>query len=119
MKVYLDENLSPVIARLLRDRGVDAISAHEAGRHQADDRAQLIFATGEDRVIVTADVGDFLVLSSRAIAANIQHAGIIAIPASFRGDEFELIADKIHEVVERYPAGIHGSVIFLRRSRRD
>ena len=86
MKVYLDENLSPAIARLLR--------------------------------IVTADIGDFLLLSRRAIAANIQHAGIIAVPASFRGDEFELIAEKIHEVVEQYPAGIHGSVIFLRRTPR-
>ena len=118
MKVYLDENLSPAIARLLREKGVDAISAHEAGRHQADDRAPLIFATTEDRAIVTADIGDFLLLSRRAIAANLQHAGIIAIPASFRGDEFELIADKVHEVVERYPTGIHGSVIFLRRSPR-
>ena len=105
MKVYLDENLSPAIARLLRERGVDAISAHEVGRHH-------------DRAIVTADIGDFLLLSRRAIAANIQHAGIIAVPASFRGDEFELIAEKIHEVVEQYPAGIHGSVIFLRRTPR-
>ena len=116
MKVYLDEDLSPAIARLLRDRGVDAVSAHEAGRHQGDDGAQLAFATAEDRAIATADVGDFLILCRQAIAANFQHAGIIAVPASFRGDEFQLIADKIHEVVRQYPAGIRGSVIFLRRT---
>jgi predicted nuclease of predicted toxin-antitoxin system len=49
VKVYLDENLSAEIARLLRDRGVDAISAHEVRRRQAGDQAQLEVATAGDR----------------------------------------------------------------------
>jgi len=116
VKVYLDENLSSEIARLLRDKGVDAVSAHEARRRQGTDRAQLEFATAHDRVIVTADVVNFVFLSKQAIAANSQHAGIIVIPASFRGNEFQAIADGIHEIVRQYPGGLRGSVVYLQRS---
>jgi uncharacterized protein with PIN domain len=116
VKVYLDENLSSEIARLLRDRGVDAISAHEVRRRQAGDRAQLEFATADDRAIVTADVVDFVHLARQAIAANSHHAGIIVVPASFRGDEFEAIADGIHAIVRLYPQGLAGSVIYLQRA---
>ena len=94
------------------------MSAHEVRRHEAGDRAQLIFATAEDRAIVSADVGDSVSLSRWAIAANAEHAGIILVPASFRGDEFQEIADRIHEVVRDYPAGVGDSVIFLRRAPR-
>jgi uncharacterized protein with PIN domain len=115
VKVYLDENLSAEIARLLRGMGVDAVSARETERYEITDRAQLVMATAEDRAIVTRDVVDFLALSRQAIASNTEHAGIIIVPASFRGDEFQLIADRIHDVTRRYPGGLRGSVLFLRR----
>lgn len=37
MKYYLDEDLSPKIAELLRKQNVDCISAHEEGILQASD----------------------------------------------------------------------------------
>jgi hypothetical protein len=118
VKVYLDENLSPDIAGLLRQRGVDAISAHEVGNVQLDDRTQLAYATGEGRAIVTANVADFLALSHLAVRANTEHAGIILIPSSFRGDEFEAIADGIAAVSEQYPERLAGSAVYIRRKSR-
>ena len=115
MKVYLDENLSPEIARLLRASGIDAVSAHEVRRHQVTDRAQLALATADGRAVVTRDVADFLMLSRQAIAANTEHAGIIVVPASFRGNEFQAIADGIHEIVRQYPDGLRGAVVYLQR----
>ena len=117
-EVYLEENLSSEIARLLRAKGVDAVSAHETRRRQVTDRAQLEFATTQDRVIVTADAVDFVLLSRQAIAANSQHAGIIVVPASFRGNEFQAIADGIHAIVRQDPDGFRGSVVYLRRPPR-
>jgi predicted nuclease of predicted toxin-antitoxin system len=44
MKFYLDEDLSPKIADILRKNGVDAVSAHEIGAVEASDLQQLEFA---------------------------------------------------------------------------
>ena len=62
MKVYLDEDLSPLIATLVRKRDIDARTAYEVGNVQLDDRAQLAYATREGRAcafrpIVTTQIG--------------------------------------------------------------
>lgn len=96
MKVYLDENLSPNIARVLRQKGVDATSAHEVGNVQLDDRSQLAYAARNGRAIVTANVVHFLALAHEAVATNTEHAGIVLVPSSFRGDEFRAIGPGEH-----------------------
>ena len=70
MKIYLDVDLSPSIAVLLRQRDVDATSAHEVGNTQLDDRAQLAYATLAERSIVTRNVIDFLELARDAVATT-------------------------------------------------
>lgn len=84
MKVYLDEDLSPSMALILRQRGVDATSAHEVGNSRRDDRAQLAYATREGRAIVTRNVVDFIRLARDAVATNTGHAGIVLVPSSLR-----------------------------------
>ena len=111
MKVYLDEDLVPAVAQLLRRRGIDTTSAQEAGNAQLDDRAELAFATREGRAIVTANVVDFIELARDAVAANTEHAGIILVPSSFRRDEFQAIADAILEALKPYRTGLHGVVL--------
>ena len=115
MKVYLDEDLAPAVAQLLRRRGTDATSAQEAGNAQLDDRAQLAYATREGRANVTANVVDFIELARDAVAANTEHAGIILVPSSFRRDEFQAIADAILEALKPYRTGLHGVVLYIRR----
>ena len=116
MKVYLDEDLSPVIAALLRKHGIDAATAHDVGNVQLEDRAQLAYATREGRAIVTANVIDFIELAHEAVATNTEHAGIILVPSSFRGDEFQAIADGIVAAVKPYRMGLRGSVIYVGRA---
>jgi hypothetical protein len=118
VKVYLDEDLSPDVALLLRRRGVDATHAFEVGNSQLTDRAQLDHATREARAIVTRNVVDFLVLAREAVATNSRHAGIILIPASFRGDEYRTIADGIVQALRSYPRGLDGVVLYVTRRRR-
>ena len=115
MKVYLDEDLSPAIAALLRKKGLDATTAYEIGNVQLGDRAQLAYATREGRAIVTANVVDFIELAHGAVATNTEHAGIILVPSSFRGDEFQAIAAGIVDAVKPYRGDLRGVVLYINR----
>jgi Domain of unknown function (DUF5615) len=115
VKVYLDEDLSPTIADLLRQDGMDASTAQEVGNAQLDDRAQLACATREGRAIVTGNVVDFIELAHEAVAANMEHAGIVLVPSSFRGDEFQAIAEAIVETLKSYRNELRGLVVYIAR----
>lgn len=71
----MDEHVPRAVTEGLRRRGVDVLSAREAGMLEADDERHLAFALSEGRVIVTQDA-DFL----RLHAAGHRHAGIVYAP---------------------------------------
>src|SRR5438093_398296 len=50
-----------------------------------------------------------------AVATNAEHAGIVLVPSSFRGDEFPLIADAIFEALKPYRHGLRGLVLYIKR----
>jgi predicted nuclease of predicted toxin-antitoxin system len=72
ISLYLDENLSPKIARQLRLRGIDVITVRDLGHLGDSDSNHLQRATELNRVLVTADV-DFL----RMAQEGESHAGIV------------------------------------------
>ena len=53
IKLYLDEDVDPLLAKVIRDRGYDVLSTHEAKMHNSDDYKQLDFATSQGRAILT------------------------------------------------------------------
>jgi hypothetical protein len=71
---YLDEDVDhgPLIAELLRRRGIDVLTANEAGQagQGISDFDQLAFATQHGRVVVTQD---------RRIVTSQPHAGLVII----------------------------------------
>ncbi len=72
MKFYLDEHIPKGVLEGLRRRGIDVLTAQEAGRSGDSDERQLAFAKKEGRVLVTFD-DDFL----RLDAAGVPHIGIV------------------------------------------
>lgn len=74
---FFDQHMSPAVARGLRRRGVNVLTAQEAGRCGLPDPDQLQFATADERVVVTFDA-DYLALHGSGAA----HAGIARCRAS-------------------------------------
>ena len=67
----------PELARILRARGEDAVSAHEAGKLGIADSDQLAYATELGRAIVTSNAADFIRLAREWFDLGRPHAGII------------------------------------------
>ena len=97
MKYYLDEDLSPKIVEILRNAGIDAVSAHDAGMLQATDLEQLEYASTQKRCMVTRNRNDFIKLTVQYFNEIRPHFGVLIIPYSYPGDRFSLIADALQK----------------------
>jgi len=106
MKFYLDEDLSPQIAERLRKRGIDAVSAFEAGNVQLSDREQLAHAAQGGRCLVTRNVRHFILLAQEAIRRQQPHAGIILCSPSIRGFETGAIVHALTRLAKQFPRGL-------------
>lgn len=75
IRFYTDEHVGKAVVRGLRQRGVDVLTALEAGMLGSPDEEHLKRARNEGRVIFTQD-DDFL----RLHAADVDHGGIVYAP---------------------------------------
>lgn len=75
VELLLDENLSPRVAIWLRGDGHDVVHLRERGRLGISDPEVMELAFGEDRVLVTANVGDFRKLAG----ARDVHCGLVLV----------------------------------------
>jgi predicted nuclease of predicted toxin-antitoxin system len=114
VKCYLDEDLSPKIAGILRKGGIDALSAHEAGMCEASDQRQLDFAAAEKRCLVTRNRDDFIKLTVRFFNDQRPHCGVLIVPYTLAGDQFSRIASLIKKFSSLHQKGLAPySIAFL------
>jgi hypothetical protein len=66
--LYLDEDVSVLIAALLRPHGFDVLTTREGLNLGQSDSFQLLFATAQRRAILTHNRGDFESLHRSALA---------------------------------------------------
>ncbi|MFH1075886.1 MAG: DUF5615 family PIN-like protein [Pseudomonadota bacterium] len=111
MKYYLDEDLSPKIAELLRKQQVDCTSAHEVGMEQCSDFGQLEFAARNKRCMVTRNRNDFIHLTIQFFNDHLLHFGLLIVPYTIPGDRFSLIAKALIKYANEHPQGMQAYAI--------
>ncbi|MFN2512504.1 MAG: DUF5615 family PIN-like protein [Pyrinomonadaceae bacterium] len=75
--LYLDEDVSVLVAELLRVRGFNVETTQEAGRKNTSDEEQLAYAAGQYSALLTHNRDDFTRLAQRYFATGRKHYGII------------------------------------------
>jgi len=103
VKLYLDEDISPKVAVVLRKKGLEAVSAHEIGMLEASDEQQLSFAADEERAMVTRNRDDFITLTVRFFEDLKPHHGLIIVPHTIPGSEFSKLAALLEKFSKDYP----------------
>ena len=77
IELYLDEDVSVLLAELLRARGYDVTTALEAGMLTKDDPEQLTYAVSKGCCILTHNREHFEKLHNHYIKNSLHHYGII------------------------------------------
>src|SRR5437016_5494200 len=76
--LYLDEDSqSSSLVEALRTRGVDVITAREAGMLKRTDVEQLEWASAQGRVLFSSNTSDFYSLHTSFLREGRSHAGVI------------------------------------------
>ena len=118
MNLYLDEDISPKVSVILRKKGVDAVSAHEADMLQSSDEEQLTFAVNERRAIVTRNRDDFINLTVKFFEDLKPHEGLIIVPYTIPRSEFSRLAHMLAEIAIEYPKGMEPYTIEFVKSKQ-
>ena len=108
-QLYLDENIEPPIAKLLKQLGHDVLTTQDAGQKGATDPQQLLTATKARRFVITHD-DDFLFIHrwwndfSRLSQGNLppKHAPVLLVPGA-PIMPFAEIARAIDDFVRAHP----------------
>lgn len=104
IKILIDEDLSPAVARnLCEELLIDAVAVRDRGLLGMDDRTILEYAFNDDRILVTANVGDF----ERFARACEVHAGIIFISEGdlLRSEQIAIVKEAVAAIYTELEAG--------------
>lgn len=76
-RLYLDEDVDPLLARVLTDRGYDVLTTQEARRLSSTDVDQLAFAAQAGRAILTHNTAHFAALAREYADTGVEHSGVV------------------------------------------
>jgi hypothetical protein len=114
-RLYLDEDMDPLLARILTARGHDVLTTQEAHRVSSSDANQLVFAAQEHRALLTHNIAHFNRLARVWAAEGKEHSGIVV------SDQLalkELLGRILRLLHHHTPDTLHNRVIWLQDFRR-
>jgi len=99
--LLLDEDVSVVVAAVLRARGFDAMTVRDAGRLGRSDAEQLTAAADAGRILLTHNRADFEQLHRTWLTAGRTHPGILIARRRTPAD----IAARVGRILARLTPG--------------
>lgn len=103
-RFYLDEMMSKLLVRALRDLDHDVISTRDLGQQHQPDYLQLLYCLRTNRILVTKDKVHFGELHGAVLSWTaewkvdvVAHHGILLVPADARDD---IVAQWIDELIQ-------------------
>lgn len=112
MRFLLDENINPLVAESAWEQEVDVASVVELRRLGLSDRAQLEFAAEQNRVLVTRNRADYLVLTREFYQAGRPHCGVLLVDDGLPNDQPEMLARALGRWVRAHSFVEEGEVGF-------
>lgn len=110
IRLYLDEDVFPLLAKVLRDRGFDVVSAHDLRRLSLSDADHLDFSIREGRAILAFNVKHFIQLAQERWNTGCTFPGVIvSTQVSFK----ELLRRTLRLLQSRTPESIRDRVVWL------
>jgi predicted nuclease of predicted toxin-antitoxin system len=107
IRVYLDEDVRPLLAQVLRERGYDVISCIELKLVGLSDENQLTMAIQMERAILTHNIKDFVQLHKKHYK---NHCGIILSDHV----EFKVLLKRMLRFLSQStPDSIRGQLVWL------
>jgi hypothetical protein len=108
--LYLDEDVSVVVAEILRNQDVKVLTVHEAGRKGKSDPEQLEFAVTYGYTFVTHNRQDYEDLAREYFEEELKHSGIVV---ARRRPAIE-IARRLKPIVDKYTgAELENQIIYI------
>ncbi len=77
IRLYLDEDVRPLLTAVLRERGYDVVSAVELRRLGIPDTDHFEYAAREGRTLLTFNIRDYVPLAAAAIREKRDFAGLV------------------------------------------
>ena len=114
IRLLLDEDVRPLLAELLRDRGFDVVSAVAEGLGAAEDEEVLEFAVDQGRTLLTHNVEHFIELASTYARKGWEHHGIIVAAQAPIG---ELLARVLRLLSQKQAEDMMNSLEWLHNYR--
>jgi hypothetical protein len=114
---FIDKDLPPAIAKILRAHGLTATSVVDEGRQGLSDEEHLRFATAQNLVLVTANIADYRELARQWAASGREHTGLVfVLTKRFPRREAAAIARALRVLVgQETPVQMRNSARFLTR----
>jgi hypothetical protein len=109
VKALLDEQLSPQIAALLRQAGLDVEAVADRADLVGRNDTVIFEAAGrENRAVVTNNIKDFRPLAAQWLAEGRVHAGLILLPSARTRTSAAttLLAERIAGILRDNPDGL-------------